>query len=59
MAIVLVHKNKQQNHATQCVFYAVYYNMQDKEYYSIPYRNDKVVQACNKIVTRLQQGCVQ
>ena len=24
-----------------------------------PYRNDKVVQACNKIVTRLQQGCVQ
>ena len=26
---------------------------------SYPYRNDKVVQACDKIVTRLQQGCVQ
>ena len=24
-----------------------------------PYRNDKVVQACDKIVTGLQQGCVQ
>ena len=23
-----------------------------------PYRNDKVVQACDKIVTGLQQGCV-
>ena len=25
----------------------------------IPYRNDKVVQAYDKIVTRLQQGCVK
>ena len=35
MAKVLVHKNKQENHGTECVVYAVYYNMQDKQYYSM------------------------